>query len=160
MNFRVGIGQDSHRFVAPDSTKPCILGGVLFEEALGLKANSDGDVILHAICNAISSLTGEIILGKVADEMLAKDGITDSSLYLKAALQTLGMQVITHVAITIEAKRPKFLGRLDTMRAHIAELLGIEMSQVGITATSGELLTAFGRGEGIQAFCILTTTSP
>ena len=58
MNVRTGLGQDSHRFIDPESSKPCILGGVVFEGVPGLSANSDGDVIFHAICNAITSLTG------------------------------------------------------------------------------------------------------
>ena len=90
MIVRTGIGQDSHKFLGEESSKPCIIGGILFDDVPGFKANSDGDIVLHAICNAISSLTGKIILGKVADELLAKDGITDSSVYLKAAMETLG----------------------------------------------------------------------
>ncbi|MBS0623029.1 MAG: 2-C-methyl-D-erythritol 2,4-cyclodiphosphate synthase [Verrucomicrobia bacterium] len=157
MIVRTGIGQDSHRFVAEGSTKPCILGGLIFEDAPGLKANSDGDVIIHALCNAISSLTGEIILGQVADEILKREGITDSSVYLQAALASLGNQVISHVAITIEGERPKFLKRLPQMRAHLAQLMHLQISQIGITATTGEQLTAFGCGEGLQVFCIITT---
>ena len=154
---RTGIGQDSHRFLPEDSTKPCLLGGLIFEGVPGFQANSDGDVILHALCNAISSVTGEIILGKRADELLEKDGITDSSVYLQEALKTLGKQQITHVAITVEAARPKFLKRIPELRRHIAEVMHLTLSQVGITATTGEGLTDFGCGEGVQCLCILTT---
>jgi len=157
MIIRTGIGQDSHRFISEGTTKPCILGGLIFEDVPGLKANSDGDVVLHAICNAISSVTGEIILGNIADEILRRDGITDSSVYLQAALASLGKQQITHVAITIEAERPKFLKRTLEMRTNIACLMGLQVSQVGITSTSGEQLTAFGCGEGVQVFCMITT---
>lgn len=155
--IRTGIGQDSHRFLPDEVTKPCMLGGIIFPDTPGLQANSDGDVILHAICNAISSLTGEIILGKRADELLEKEGITDSSVYLQEALKTLGKQKISHLAITIEASRPKLLKRIPELRKHIAAEMGIDFSQVGITATSGEGLTDFGCGKGIQVFCVLTT---
>lgn len=157
MKQRVGIGQDSHRFLKEGTSKPCILGGVIFEDEPGLKANSDGDVIFHAICNAISSVTGVIILGKIADEILKKDGITDSSVYLQEALKTLGKQSVTHVAITVEGSRPKLLPKIEQLRDSIANVMGLERSQVGITATSGEGLTAFGCGDGISAFCILST---
>ena len=157
MIIRTGIGQDSHRFISGDSTKPCILGGVIFDDMPGMKANSDGDVVLHAICNAISSVTGEPILGAIADEILQRDGITDSSVYLRAALETLQHQTITHVALTIEGERPKFLKRFPEMRASIAHLMDLTMAQIGITATTGEQLTAFGCGEGIQVLCIITT---
>lgn len=157
MKFRTGIGQDSHRFLPSESTKPCIIGGLIFEDAPGFNANSDGDVVLHAICNAITSLTGVVILGSIADDLCLKDGITDSEVYLREAMKTLGKQRVSHVAITIEAKKPQFKARLVDMRQKIAEIMGLEISDVGITATSGEGLTDFGCGDGVQAFAIVTT---
>ena len=155
--IRTGLGQDSHRFVPEGVSKPCILGGVIFDGCLGLLANSDGDVVLHAICNAISSLTGVLILGGVADQLCLKEGITDSRVYVKEALKTLGKQKINHVAISIEALKPRFKEKIPAMRASIAELMNLDLSQVGITATTGEGLTDFGCGDGVQAFVILTT---
>lgn len=161
MPVRTGIGQDSHRFLPPGSSKPCIIAGLIFDDVPGFMANSDGDIVFHAICNAITSLTGELILGAIADELCLRDGITDSEVYLKEAMKTLGRQQITHVAVTIEAKRPKFIQRLLPMRENIARVMGLEVSQVGITATSGEGLTDFGCGDGVQCFAIVTTeTAP
>lgn len=157
MIVRTGIGQDSHRFLPAESTKPCIIAGLIMEDAPGLNANSDGDIVFHAICNAISSLTGVIILGAIADDLCLKDGITDSEVYLNEAMKTLGKQKITHVAITIEAKKPKIRPRILEMRENIARVMKLDVSQVGITATSGEGLTDFGCGEGVQAFTIVTT---
>lgn len=155
--FRTGIGQDSHRFLPEDTAKPCILGGLIFEGVPGFRANSDGDVIFHAICNAISSLTGELILGVIADKLLAEKGITDSQVYIEEALKTLGSEQIIHCALTLEGARPRFLARIPELRAHIAQVLHIHVHQVGVTATSGEGLTDFGCGEGVQCLCILTT---
>ena len=160
MKTRVGIGQDSHRFLPDDSSKLCIVGGIIFENVPGLSADSDGDVVFHAICNAITSLTGTPILGGVAIELCRKDGITDSGVYLKKALETLGNQVIQHIALTIEGKRPKFEQRIPEIRKKIADLMQLELSQVGLTATSGDGLTDFGCGDGLQCFCILTTVEP
>lgn len=157
MKLRTGIGQDSHRFLQEDSTKPCVLGGIIFDEVPGFRANSDGDVIFHTICNAISSVTGEIILGKRADELLEKEGITDSSVYLQEALKTLGKQQIIHVALTIEASRPRLLHRIPELRENIAREMHLDPTQIGITATTGEGLTDFGCGIGLQCFCIITT---
>jgi 2-C-methyl-D-erythritol 2,4-cyclodiphosphate synthase len=154
---RTGIGQDSHRFLSPGSSKPCIIGGIIFEDAPGLMANSDGDIVFHAICNAITSLTGVVILGNIADQLCLHEGITDSEVYLKEAIKTLGNKKISHVAITIEAKKPKFLNRLLEMRENIARILAIDVSDVGVTATSGEGLTDFGCGDGAQCFAIITT---
>jgi 2-C-methyl-D-erythritol 2,4-cyclodiphosphate synthase len=157
MIYRTGIGQDSHRFLSPDSTKLCIIAGLIFDHVPGFNANSDGDVVFHAICNAISSVTGTLILGAIADDLCLKDGITDSEVYLNEAMKTLGPQKITHVALTIEGKRPKFKERLLEMRLNIARVMKLDVSQVGITATSGEGLTDFGCGEGVQCFAIITT---
>jgi 2-C-methyl-D-erythritol 2,4-cyclodiphosphate synthase len=155
--IRTGIGQDSHRFLSPDSSKPCVIGGLIFEEIPGLAADSDGDVIFHAICNAISSVTGVPILGGLAIELCNKDGITDSQVYLEKAMETLGDQKIEHVALTVEGKRPRFQARTLEMRQKIASVMDLEISQVGLTVTSGDGLTDFGCGDGLQCFCILTT---
>ena len=154
---RTGIGQDSHRFLPPDSTKPCVIAGVIFEDVPGFNANSDGDIVYHAICNAMSSLTGILILGNIADDLCLKDGITDSEVYLQEAVKTLGKQKISHVAVTIEAKKPKFKERLLEMRSSIARVMGLDISEVGITATTGEGLTDFGCGDGAQCFAVVTT---
>ena len=155
--IRTGLGQDSHRFLPEDSTKPCIIGGCIFEDEPGLSADSDGDVIFHAICNAISSVTHVSILGGVAIDLCHKDGITDSQVYLEKALETLGRQKIEHIALALEAKRPRLQKRIPEIRKKVAEVMGLDISQVGITATSGDGLTDFGLGEGIQCLCILTT---
>jgi len=157
MRTRTGIGKDSHRFLPKDSSKPCVIAGVMFDDVPGLNANSDGDVVYHAICNAISSLTGVLILGGVADELCLKEGITDSEVYLKEAAKTLGAQHITHIAVSLEAKKPHFKERLDEMRENIANALDLETDQVGITATSGEGLTDVGCGEGVDCIAIVTT---
>jgi 2-C-methyl-D-erythritol 2,4-cyclodiphosphate synthase len=154
---RVGIGQDSHRFLPLDSSKPCVIGGLIFEGTPGLDADSDGDVIFHALCNAITSLTGVPILGGIAIDLCHKDGITDSQVYLERALMTLGNQKIEHVAFTIEGKRPRFQQRNLEMRQKIASVIKIDLGQVGLTATSGDGLTDFGCGDGLMCFCILTT---
>lgn len=154
---RTGLGQDSHRFLPPESSKPCIIGGLIFDNVPGFNASSDGDVVYHAICNSITSLTGVLILGDIADELCLVNGITDSEVYLREAMKTLGSQKITHIAISIEAKRPKFKERLFEMRTKISQVMGLDISQVGITATSGEGLTDFGCGDGIQCFALVTT---
>lgn len=155
--IRTGIGQDSHRFLPPDSAKPCIVAGLIFEDCPGLSADSDGDVAFHAICNAISSVSGIPILGGVAIDLCHKDGITDSQVYLEKALETLGKQTVQHVALTIEGKRPRFQKRVDAMRRNIAQVMRIRLDQVGLTVTSGDGLTDFGCGEGLQCFCLITT---
>src|SRR5690606_38862338 len=83
LKIKVGIGQDSHR-IRETRDKPFVLGGVTFDEPFHLEGNSDSDVILHAITNAISGVTGRPVLGPVADK-LCKAGDTNSATYLKVA---------------------------------------------------------------------------
>ena len=155
--YRTGIGQDTHRFLPIGSSKPCVVAGVIFEGVPGLDADSDGDIVYHAICNAITSLSGVPILGGIARDLCRKDGITDSGVYVERALETLGEQKIVHVAFTIEGRRPHFEEKIGEMRRKIASLLQIEPAAVGITATSGDGLTDFGCGDGLQCFCMMTT---
>ncbi len=155
--IRTGLGQDSHRFTKEQTNGPCIMGGLEFTDAPAFDANSDGDVIYHALCNALTSLTGVVILGGIADDLCLNKGIKDSEMYLIKGLESLGDQQISHVAITIEAQRPKLRARYDALRHNIARVMDLNISQVGLTATSGEELTGFGRGEGVQCLAIITT---
>ena len=155
--YRSAIGHASHRFLPEDSSKPCVVGGVIFEGVPGLDAESDGDVALHAICNCITSLTGVPILGGIARDLCRKDGITDSQVYVERGLEQLRDQKIVHASIAIEGKRPHFEEKLEAMRKKLAHALQISLSQVGITATTGHGLTDFGCGDGIQCYAILST---
>ncbi len=153
MKFKTGLGQDSHAF--EKNNKPLLLAGVDFYYEQGLRANSDGDVLLHALTNAISSITGINILGTKADN-LCQQGVTDSSEYLKLALADLNNIDIQHVAISIECLMPKISPKINEMKANLAKLLKLGVDDIGITATTGEGLTAFGKGEGIQVLCIIS----
>jgi len=153
--MKVAIGQDSHRIDYENKEKKLILGGVEFDEEFSLEANSDGDVILHAITNAISGITCKNILGKISDDMCLKQGITDSREYVKEALKYLDEKIV-HISISIECKTPKISPKVEEMRKSIAKILDIEETSVGITATSGEGLTEFGKGNGINVFVCFT----
>lgn len=154
--FRVGFGQDSHRF-SEDKNRKLILGGVTIAGEKGLEANSDGDPIAHAMCAAIEQALGRENFSSYADKM-CKDGIADSMEYLKVANNHLreSRYAINNVGISIEAKKPKIMPWEEKIKAKISEILEIETRQIGINATTGEGLTAFGRGEGIQVFVIVS----
>lgn len=153
------IGQDSHRFEKEGSFKKLILGGIEIPDCIGLEGNSDADVVLHAVTNAISGLSGINILGKISDDLCLKQGIKDSRVYLQRALETLTEYKLTHVSISIEARRPHLSGHIASIKKSIAGLLSLEEKHVGITATSGEGLTSFGKGDGIQALVIVSADS-
>jgi len=154
--IKVAIGQDSHRFETKDLTKPLVLGGITIPNEAGLSGNSDADVILHALTNAVSGITTVNILGAKADELCLEKGIKDSRIYLEKALEYLKDYEITHVSFSVEALKPKLADYILKIRENIAKTLKIPLDCVAITATTGEGLTDFGKGLGIQVFVVLT----
>lgn len=153
---RVGLGQDSHRFSA-DPARRLVLGGVVVAGQPGLDGNSDADVVLHALCRALEQAIGTDAFSQYADEMSRK-GINDSREYVKVArlhVEEAGYGV-NNVGVTIEAHRPKIDPIRVEMKRSIAELLGIAEDDVGVNATTGERMTPFGKGEGVQAFVIVS----
>ena len=152
--MKVAIGQDSHRIDYENKDKKLMLGGVEFNEDYSLNGNSDADVVLHAITNAVSGITCKNILGKVSDEM-CKNGIKDSEEYLKEALKYLDEKIV-NLSISIECRIPKITPKIEDMRKNIARILNISENSVGITATTGEGLTEFGKGNGISVFALIT----
>ena len=158
MKVKTGLGLDSHRFIEGNSDKPFKLGGIVFDDAPALCGNSDADVVLHAITDAISGITGKTVIGAVADEM-CRNGTVDSKEYLKVALNGLGIWQLTHVSIVLECLRPKIDPKVPLLRASIAELLGLEIADICITATTGERLTDFGHGLGIHASVVVTAVA-
>ena len=166
MDVKTAIGQDSHRFAEPPDARArepaaargrsLLLGGVEFTGAPPLLGNSDADVVLHALCNAISGITGVNIIGKISDRMCLEEGIEDSAAYVGEAMKYLAGGRISHVSFSIECAKPFISPRIAEMSENIARILNIKKLDVGITATSGEGLTDFGRGLGIQVFCVIT----
>ncbi|MBQ6449740.1 2-C-methyl-D-erythritol 2,4-cyclodiphosphate synthase [bacterium] len=151
--FLIGIGQDSHRLVAADQGEVLTLAGVPFDCGLKLEANSDGDVIIHALYNAISTSLGGGSLGVVADKMCA-DGIVDSKKYLQAVLDLMSKRHyrLNNVSISVEALQPRLEKYFPYMKSSLAKICHLSPTQVGLSVTSGEGLTRFGKGEGMSVF--------
>jgi len=149
----VGIGEDSHAF---DTSGTLVLGGMKVEELPKLQANSDGDVILHALFNAISSSMGLPSISHTADP-LVKKGMHDSSVYLKTVLETARERgfLLQHVSISLECFRPRIDPISAQLKASLSHLLQIPPDKIGITATSGEGMSPFGKGEGVRCSCIV-----
>jgi len=165
--YASAIGQDSHRFSSdPERQKEpgrvLILAGVVLADECPLAGNSDADVVLHALTNAVSGMTGRNVLGSRADELCLRQGIRDSAVYLREALTDLAAAgwSLTHISISLEGQRPRLMARTDSLRQNLAILTSLELQDIGLTATSGEGLTAFGRGEGIQVFCMVSVRRP
>ena len=154
-DIRVGIGQDSHMFEKEE--KGLVMGGIELKDEKKLKANSDGDVILHAIFNAISQSIGENSIGFYADEMCEK-GITDSKKYLMPLLAKVKKKKlkINSLGLMLECKTPKVDPLVPKLKKSLSQMLSLKPSRIGITATSGEHMTLFGAGLGIQCFAIIS----
>lgn len=152
-SFRVGLGSDHHRLQDSDGERKLLLGGVMISDELMLIANSDGDVVIHALCNAILTAMGEGSFSKIADNLFYNEGQTDSAEYLIAVmdlLKTANFQ-INNISINVEAKRPHLEEHGVKIKNNLAKLCDISTNQIGIAFTTGEGLTACGRGEGIAA---------
>lgn len=160
-DFRVGIGQDSHMFEensTMQATKNCLtLAGLKIPNHPKLKANSDGDVILHAIFNALSQSIGDRSLGFYADEACEK-GVKDSSKYIQIVLKKIRQQKfkINSLGLMLECKNPKIDPLTNKFKKSLSTILDLSPARIGITATTGENLTAFGAGLGIQCFAIVS----
>lgn len=163
-DFRVGLGQDSHMFeeissqTIPRLSQNCLtLAGLKIPDHPKLKANSDGDVVLHAIFNALSQAIGDMSLGFYADETCEK-GIKDSKKYLQIILKKIHRQKfkINNLGLMLECKTPKIDPLANRLKKSLSEILTLPTARIGITATTGENLTAFGAGLGIQCFAIVS----
>lgn len=151
--FLIGLGQDSHRLAEATTDQVLNLAGLEFACGLTFVANSDGDVILHALCNAISTALGGGSLSLVADKLLQEKGIKDSKVYLKHYLQLMkGKNYhLSNLSISVEALQPKLEKYRSLMQKSLAKLCQLEIEQIGIAFTSGEGLTEAGKGQGINA---------
>ena len=152
---KIGIGLDSHKFT--DKKKPLVIGAVKISDKNGFDANSDGDVLLHALFNALSTAIGFKSLGFYADNMYKK-GITDSKKYLEFILDKVkekGLQ-ISNIAIMLEGKNPNIDEHIDKIKSSLSRLLKIKKDNVGIAATSGDELTEFGKGKGMQCLVVVS----
>lgn len=154
--YLVGLGQDSHLF---DKTKKGLtMAGVFLKDLPKLEANSDGDVVLHAIFNALSQAMGDRSLGFYADKMCLDQGITDSKKYLEPLLKKLKAKhlSIQNLGLMLECKVPKIDKLNPVFKKSLSKILNLDAKRIGITATSGENATAFGNGLGIQCFAIVS----
>ncbi len=152
--MRIGQGFDAHRF--SDSGR-LVLGGVEIPFAKGMQAHSDGDVVIHALCDAI---LGALALGDIGqhfpDSSDEYKGI-DSRILLQRVVELMQQQQyrINNLDITIVAQAPKLAPHLPAMRENLAQDLHAEVNSVSLKATTTEQMGFTGRGEGIAAMAVV-----
>jgi 2-C-methyl-D-erythritol 2,4-cyclodiphosphate synthase len=152
----VGIGYDVHQLVAG---RKLVLGGVEIPHTKGLDGHSDADALMHAICDAILGALGEEDIGHFFPNT---DPRWPSKIFLEEAarqvLQRNGR--IVNIDSTVIAQAPKIYPHIAAMKACIADALGVREAQVGIKATTNELMGFIGREEGIAAMAVASLDLP
>lgn len=154
--MRIGLGIDVHAFADAEAGRPLILGGVRIEYPQGLQGHSDADVLTHAIMDALLSAARLGDIGRhfpPTDEAYKDSDSLELLKQVKGLLSSNGWQ-IEDLDCVIIAEQPRLSPHRESMRARIAETLGIAVDQVGIKATTSEHLGFEGRGEGISAYAV------
>jgi 2-C-methyl-D-erythritol 4-phosphate cytidylyltransferase/2-C-methyl-D-erythritol 2,4-cyclodiphosphate synthase len=154
---RTGIGMDSHRFHR--THRGLKLGGIALPDHPAFEANSDGDVMLHALANALLQAMGaEGSLSSVADPLIEKEGITDSRKYVEEILGQIKARgfSVGSVGFQVEGSSPRIDPLIPQLKQNLGALLRLAPDAIGVTATTGEDLTPFGRGEGLQCWATVT----
>jgi 2-C-methyl-D-erythritol 2,4-cyclodiphosphate synthase len=151
--LRIGQGYDAHRF---EAGKPLVLGGITIPHEQGLKAHSDGDVLIHALCDALLGAAGLGDIGRhFPDNDQAYAGV-DSRVLLRrvvALIQAEGWRV-GNVDLTVVAQQPKLSPHIDAMCECLAADLAVSPTEVNVKATTTEGMGFAGRAEGIAAYAV------
>jgi 2-C-methyl-D-erythritol 2,4-cyclodiphosphate synthase len=151
--LRIGLGVDAHAFA---DGIPLVLGGIRFDDDRGLAGHSDGDVVTHALIDALLGAAG---LGDVGTLFPAEDdslrGVS-SLLLLRNAygkVTSAGFELVNADCILI-GEWPRIADRRDEMRARLADTLGVEPDRIAVQATTTDRLGFTGRGEGLAAHAV------
>ena len=152
--MRIGQGIDVHAFGSGDHV---VLGGVHIAHTRGVVAHSDGDVVIHALCDAI---LGALALGDIGQHFPPTEERwrgADSRMFLRHCVELMQQHGYTlgNADISVVCERPKITPHAATMREHLAADLNCGVGQIGIKATTSEKLGFTGRGEGIAALAVV-----
>jgi 2-C-methyl-D-erythritol 2,4-cyclodiphosphate synthase len=152
--MRIGHGFDAHKFGAE---RRLVLGGVTIPHDRGLIAHSDGDVLIHALCDALLGAMGLGDIGRHFPDSNAEFKNIDSRDLLRrvvALLQECRLQV-GNADITVVAQAPRLAAHIPAMCAHLAADLNVEVARINIKATTTEGMGYTGRGEGVAAHAVV-----
>lgn len=156
--MRIGQGYDAHRF---EKGKPLVLGGVVIPHEAGLKAHSDGDVLIHALCDALLGAAGLGDIGRHFPDNDPAYAGADSRDLLRRVVALLhgGGWLVGNVDVTAVAQRPRLSPHIDAMRHILADDLAVDAGRVNVKATTTEGMGFSGRGEGIAAHAVALLVS-
>lgn len=154
MNIRIGNGYDVHALAEGETLW---LGGIRIEHEKGTVAHSDGDVLIHAICDA---LLGALALGDIGHHFPDTDAAfknIDSKLLLKRCNELVKAKgyTLSNIDSTLCAQRPKLKNHIPSMQNCLAQIMNVEPDQISVKATTTEKLGFVGREEGISAYAVV-----
>ena len=154
-----GIGYDVHRLL---EGRPLWLGGVEIEHDKGLDGHSDADVLMHAICDAVLGALGQGDIGSFFPPSEPQWKDAPSRIFLEKAAELVAKAdgKIVNIDATLIAEAPKILPHVPAMKVAVAQALYISPDQVGIKATTNELLGFLGREEGMAAMAVAGVNLP
>ncbi len=154
MDIRVGHGYDVHALA--DGLK-LVLGGVEIEHTKGCVAHSDGDVAIHAICDALLGALALGDIGKLFPDTSEEFRGIDSRILLRHVVDLVASRgyTVSNVDCTIAMQRPKLRPHIDAMRKALASTMGIECDRVSVKATTTERMGFEGREEGVSAHAVV-----
>lgn len=154
MSFRVGQGYDVHAFTEGDSL---ILGGVRIPFNKAFRAHSDGDVLIHALCDALLGATGQGDIGRHFPDTNDAYASIDSRKLLEHVVELIYSQgwEIVNADITIIAQKPKMADHIQSMESNLADDMDIPVNAINIKATTTERLGFEGREEGIACSAVV-----
>lgn len=152
--MRIGHGYDAHRFTAGVRL---VLGGVEVPHDKGLAAHSDGDVVVHALCDALIGAAARGDIGRHFPDDDPEYENIDSRILLRRVVADLDSRGLTvgNADVTVIAEEPRLAGHVDAMRANIAADLGVDEDRVNVKATTTEKMGFVGRAEGIAAHAVV-----
>lgn len=149
--IRVGFGYDVHRLV---EGRELWLGGIKLEHTLGLLGHSDADVLIHALCDALLGAANMRDIGYHFPDTSADFKGIDSKILLKQTVDLIATKGyrLGNADITVAAERPKLNPHIEEMKQTLAGVMGCEVDDISIKATTTEKLGFTGRQEGIAAY--------
>ena len=154
MDIRIGHGYDVHALA---EGLRLVLCGVEIEHSKGCVAHSDGDVAIHAICDAILGALALGDIGKLFPDTDQQYKGIDSTVLLKHVVELVKSNgySISNIDCTIAMQRPKLRPHIDTMRARLSEVVGIAVDRISVKATTTERLGFEGREEGVSTTAVV-----
>lgn len=154
MQIKVGFGYDMHQLI---EGRDLIVGGIKIDHIKGLQGHSDADVLIHAICDALLGAANLRDIGFNFPDTSAYFKNIDSTILLRRTVELLKDKgySIGNIDSTICAEKPKLNPHILTMQQRLAEVMGIDIDDISIKATTSEKMGFVGREEGITAYAVV-----